>query len=275
MPEGHTIHRLARALDDAFTGSRPEVTSPQGRFADGAARLDGRDFLGAMAWGKHLFAEFAGEQWLHVHLGLIGKFSVIPGRYAAPPPIEGQVRLRLLTGGAVADLRGPNLCAVVTPGDVEAVTGRLGADPLRADPDADAAYARIRRSRRPIGELLMDQSIVAGIGNLYRCEVLFRHRVDPHTPGTQLRPATWQALWDDIVDLLGVGVVMGQIVTMDDQLEDLRPLIVAGQRPEPVERRFYVYKRTGEPCRVCGTRIRTELAAGRNLFWCPRCQRRH
>lgn len=109
MPEGHTLHALARRLDAAYAGTTPQVSSPQGKFAQGAALLDGRRLLEASAWGKHLFVEFDGDAWLHVHLGLIGKFDVTPLADSVVPPVQGQVRLRLLTPDHVGDLRGPNL----------------------------------------------------------------------------------------------------------------------------------------------------------------------
>ena len=307
MPEGHTLHRLAGSLNTAFAGTRPAVSSPQGRFTEGAARLDGRDFLAADAWGKHLFAEFADEAYLHVHLGLIGTFDVTPvpqtedGVYAVPPPV-GAVRVRLLSAGAPADeahpggrpaylaeLRGATLCEVATPDEMEAVVARLGPDPLRPHADPERAWARISKSPRTIADLLMDQAVLAGVGNVYRCEVLFRHRVDPHRPGRELRRTTWEAIWADLRLLLPIGVRLGQIVTMADQVEEavlgaydpaavpLRPTGVSAWRPNPrgaLERRYYVYKRQGEPCRVCGSRVRTAEVAGRHLYWCGRCQRR-
>ena len=307
MPEGHTLHRLAGSLDTAFAGTTPAVSSPQGRFADGAALLDGRAFVGAQAWGKHLFAEFAGEAYLHVHLGLIGTFDVTPlprdddGGYAVPPPV-GAVRVRLLSAGGppspehpggraayVADLRGATLCEVATPDQVDDVVARLGPDPLRAHADPERAWARISKSQRSIADLLMDQAVLAGVGNVYRCEVLFRHRVDPHRPGREIRRATWEKIWADLRLLLPIGVRLGQIVTMDDQVQEallggydpaavpISPTGVSAWRPNPqgaLERRYYVYKRQGEPCRVCGSRIRTAQVAGRNLYWCGRCQRR-
>ena len=300
MPEGHTIHRLAGSLNGAFVGTVPAVSSPQGRFVEGAALLDGRPFVEAQAWGKHLFAEFAGDRFLHVHLGLIGSFDV--SRYAPKevdlggddtaypiPPPRGAVRLRLLTATHVADLRAMALVRVATPPEVGAVVGRLGPDPLRADADPDRAWARITKSGRSIADLLMDQAVLAGVGNVYRCEVLFRHRVDPWRPGTAIRPRTWQALWDDLALLLPIGVQLGQIVTMADQVQDVlagdydpslvptSPTGVSAWRPNPhgaLERRYSVYKRDGMPCLVCGSRVRTAVVAGRNLFWCGRCQRR-
>ena len=217
MPEGHTLFALARDLDAAYRGTRPEVSSPQGKFAAGAARLSGRTFVHATSWGKHLFAEFDGDAWLHVHLGLIGKFVITERRYAGDVPVVGQVRLRLATDEYMADLRGANLCAVITPDVVEAVTSRLGPDPLRPEPDPDIAWRRIARSGKSIAELLMDQSVLAGVGNVYRCEVLFRQRVDPFRPGREIRRTTWDAIWLDLVHLLPLGVATGKIVTVAEQ----------------------------------------------------------
>ncbi len=274
MPEGHTLHRIARGLDDAFAGTAPQVSSPQGRFGDGAALLDGRELIEASAVGKHLFVEFAGERWLHVHLGLIGTFTIDAQAYVGEMPVVGQVRCRIATDGHVADLRGPNLCAVVTPEQVEAVHARLGPDPLRADDDPERAWARIRRSRKAIAELLMDQAVLAGVGNVYRCEVLFRHRVNPFTPGERLKVRTWRVIWDDLVRLLPIGVATSRIVTVAEQVEEIEARMAKGEDVHLTERESYVYKRTGEPCVVCGSRIRSQVIAGRTLYWCGRCQRR-
>ena len=274
MPEGHTLFALARDLDAAFAGARPTATSPQGRFEAGAALLSGRTFIHATSWGKHLFAEFDGDAWLHVHLGLIGTFTIDQRPYAGEVPVVGQVRLRLETPEHVADLRGPNLCAVITPEQVEAVRSRLGPDPLRPDPDPDIAWRRISRSGKGIGELLMDQAVLAGVGNVYRCEVLFRLRVDPFRPGREIRRSTWDAIWLDLVELLPLGVATGRIVTVEEQVQEVRAALAAGTLERLHERTSYVYKRQGESCRVCGSRIRSAVVGGRKLYWCGRCQRR-
>lgn len=283
MPEGHTIHGIAGRLTRAFGGREVAVTSPQGRFADEAALLDGRALTGAEAAGKHLFVRFEGDDIVHVHLGLIGKLSVVPERDA---PITGAVRLRIASDTHTADLRGPNLCALGTPATVDGVLARLGPDPLRPDADPDRAWARVTKSRKPIAELLMDQAVVAGVGNVYRCEVLYRHRVDPMTPGNRLDRVTWEALWADIVRLLRLGVVFNQILTMDDQVDEAEELVRTGAHA-PIEaaltgvglgshfeRRFYLYQRTGEPCVGCGTPVAAQELAGRTLYWCPVCQSR-
>ncbi|WP_370891136.1 Fpg/Nei family DNA glycosylase [Janibacter sp. GXQ6167] len=275
MPEGHTIHRLALDLDRAFAGTHPSVSSPQGRFAAGAALLDGREFLSADAWGKHLFVEFAGDAWLHVHLGLIGTFVIDDTPWAAEAPVLGQLRLRIATEQHTADLRGPMTCAVLTPPEVDAVVARLGPDPLRPDADPDRAWARISRSRKSIAELLMNQQVIAGVGNVYRCEILHRHRIAPFTTGQQLKPGSWRLIWDDLVTLLPLGVATTRIVTVPEQVEQVQAALAKGEELRLPERRSLVYKRTGQPCWRCGSRIRERAVAGRTLYWCGRCQRRH
>jgi endonuclease VIII len=276
MPEGHTLHRLATALDQAFAGHPVRVSSPQGRFAESSALLDGRTLQRAESWGKHLFVHFAHDDLVHVHLGLYGRFDVHPDAPTVPAPV-GQVRLRLVRANgsghhtaSYADLRGATACELLTPGQREALVARLGPDPLRPDADPDPAWQRIRRSRAPIAGLLMDQSVVAGVGNVYRAELLHRHSVDPFRPGSSLRIGRWQAMWDDLVALMADGVRTGRIDTV-------RPEHLTAEEhaaAEPRRGHSYVYRRAGEACRVCGNRVRTRELQGRNLYWCPRCQPR-
>ncbi|WP_148615904.1 Fpg/Nei family DNA glycosylase [Nocardioides rubriscoriae] len=273
MPEGHTLHRLARDLTSAFGGSAVAVSSPQGRFADEAALLDGTVLDEAEAWGKHVFIGFDGDhdegRFVHVHLGLIGTFDVRTGVDAVPPPV-GQVRLRLARPDAYADLRGAITCALVTREHRDAVVARSGPDPLRADAEPDRAWARITRSRKPIGALLMDQGVLAGVGNVYRAEVLFRHRLHPLRPGNTLRPATWRAIWDDLVLLMAEGVLTGRIDTV--RPEHTPEAMGREPRKDDHGGEVYVYRRTGQPCLVCGRKVSTAVLEGRNLFWCSRCQ---
>ncbi|ROR91675.1 Fpg/Nei family DNA glycosylase [Nocardioides aurantiacus] len=270
MPEGHTLFRLATSLRDAFAGDVVASGSPQGRFQDSAEQLDGLTLLGASSRGKHLFVDFEQDRAVHVHLGLYGKFVVraVPEPGPAPDPV-GQVRWRLVSGSAYADLRGATACELVTPEARQGILDRLGPDPLDPGADPERAWARISRSRAPIGGLLMDQAVVAGVGNVYRAEVLFRHRLHPLRPGRTLRRGQFAALWEDLVVLLHDGVRAGQIRT-------LRPEHAAVAREaSKVERRRvknYVYRRQGQPCLVCGATVRTEELQHRNSFWCPRCQ---
>jgi endonuclease-8 len=261
VPEGHTIHRLAREHNRLLVGHPVRATSPQGRFADGAARIDGRVLERTDAYGKHLFHRY-GDLWLHVHLGLYGKFDT--GTLPPPEP-RGALRLRLLADDHWVDLRGPTACEVLLRPEVTAIRDRLGPDPLRRDADPERAWTRLSRSRVAIGALLMDQTVVAGIGNVYRAEILYRHGIEPHRPGRDLPRATWDALWPDLVTLMRAGVRTGRIVTT-------RPADRPGGRLTR-DKAHYVYRRAGLPCRTCGTEVRTEVMATRNLFWCPTCQR--
>ncbi|MCW2761957.1 MAG: glycosylase [Marmoricola sp.] len=267
MPEGHTLRRLANELSDAFAGGPVRVSSPQGRFAADAALLDGQPVLGADSAGKHLFVEFPGERFIHIHLGLIGKFDVLPAPAGAP---VGQVRLRLQNATAYADLRGAILCDLVGRQKHDQVIASLGADPLRPDADPMTAWARINKSHRPIGDLLMDQSVLAGIGNVYRAEVLFRHRIHPLRPGRTLRVGQFRALWEDLVALMHEGVLTGRIDTV--RPEHTPEAMGRPPRVDDHGGEVYVYRRTGQPCLVCETLVRTKELSGRNLFWCPRCQ---
>ena len=267
MPEGHTLRRLADALDTAFAGRPVRVSSPQGRFAADAAVLDGDSVLGAESAGKHLFVEFTGDRFIHVHLGLIGKFDVHPAPAGLP---VGQVRLRLENDTSYADLRGAIVCDLVGRQRRDQVVAALGPDPLRDDADPMAAWSRIRRSSRPIGDLLLDQTVIAGVGNVYRAEVLYRHKIHPLRPGKTLRVSQFRAMWDDLVELMHEGVATGRIDTVHSQHTP-----EAMGRPPRVDAHggeVYVYRRTGQPCLICGARVRTGEQSGRNLFWCPRCQ---
>ncbi|WP_341926159.1 DNA-formamidopyrimidine glycosylase family protein [Nocardioides psychrotolerans] len=273
MPEGHTLHRLARDLTDAFAGRTVSVGSPQGRFADSAALLDGQVLESAESWGKHLFIGFPGEVFVHVHLGLYGTFAVHPDVEEVPEPV-GQVRLRLVArdarGSSYADLRGATACDLVTREQRDAVLARIGPDPLRLDQDPDRAWDRIRRSRSAIGGLLMDQSVLAGVGNVYRAEVLFRHRTHPLRPGNTLQVSRWTAMWDDLVVLMAEGVRTGRIDTV--RPEHTPEAMGRPPRADDHGGEVYVYRRHGQPCLVCGASVRTDVLQARNVFWCPRCQ---
>lgn len=331
MPEGHSVHRIARQFDRNFVGRPVAASSPQGRFAEGAALLNGREVLAAKAVGKQMFVEFDGDLWLRVHLGLYGAWDFAgeilidptiasangrmgqtnqrgteldeqvmdaagensltsigaPRRSRVhvrmseqtkglddddttwPPPVVGQVRLRLLTDLTCADLRGPTKCEVLTPDEMLAALAKLGPDPLVGDPDQgqERFTAAVRRTRTSIGLLLMDQAVVSGIGNVYRAELLFRARLNPHTPGKDVPEDVVREIWRDWVRLLRIGVETGQMMTMDDLGPDEYRKAMASR-----DDRHWVYHRAGLPCRVCGTAVVVEEAAGRKLYWCPSCQ---
>lgn len=265
MPEGHVIHRLASAFSDTFGGRSVAVSSPQGRFDVGD--LDGAVLERGEAVGKHLFVDFATHEVIHIHLGLIGKLAFGPEE--SP---RGQVRLRIADGVTAADLRGPQWCRLITPAERDQVIALSGPDPLRLDADPARGFARVHRSGRSIAALLMDQKVAAGVGNIFRAEVLFRHRLDPTVPGRSLDRRSWDLLWADLVALMHEAVQRGRIDTVEDQ----HGPAAQGRAPR-VDRHggeVYVYRREGQPCLVCGTPIRARVLEGRNLYWCPRCQRR-
>ncbi|TFV81945.1 Fpg/Nei family DNA glycosylase [Microbacterium sp. dk485] len=332
MPEGHSVHRIARQFDRNFVGRVVAASSPQGRFAEGAEVISGRAATSVRAVGKQMFLEFEDDLWLRVHLGLYGAWdfageilvdptiasangrmgqtnqrgtdvgddpildaagenslsSIGAPRKARgrvrmseqttglqeelewPPPVVGQVRLRLLTDVTCADLRGPTACVLQTPDEVAATIAKLGPDPLvdGAEAGEERFVAAVRRRATAIGLLLMDQSVVSGIGNVYRAELLFRARLNPHTPGRDVPEELVRGLWRDWARLLTIGVDTGQMMTMDDLDPDAYRRAMASR-----DDRHWVYHRAGLPCRVCGTEIVVEEAAGRNLYWCPSCQR--
>jgi len=268
VPEGHTIHRLARRQHRQFAGHTITVSSPQGRFSAAAESVDGRVLDRVTAHGKHLFAWF-GDRVVHIHLGLFGKYTAGEG---TPPHPIGAIRMRWTAVTGWTDVRGPTACEVLDPSGVEAILARLGPDPLARQPQSAAAWTRITRSKAPIAGLLMDQSVVAGIGNVYRAEILFRHRVPPLTPGRELAETTWECMWADLVGLMRSGVRSGRIVTTEPVH---RPPAIRGRVGRTDAN--YVYRRAGEPCRICSTSVRAELLSARRLYWCPTCQaeRRH
>jgi len=326
MPEGHSVHRIARQFALHFVGKRVAASSPQGRFAPGAAEIDGLVMTESKAVGKQLFLEFDHRLWLRVHLGMYGAWdfagditadatmasangrigqtnqrgtdaaAVVSDDHESsnssigaprrtrlrmaeqeslgelavfPPEPVGAVRVRLLTEDTSADLRGPTACEVLQPEEVQRVLAKLGPDPLVDTGRAaeQRVVDTVRKKPTPIGLLLMDQSVVSGIGNVYRAELLFRARLNPHTPGRLVPEDTVRALWKDWSKLLKLGVQLGQMMTMD-RLSPAKYAAALASRDD----RHWVYHREGKPCRVCGTPIVMELAAGRKLYWCPVCQ---
>jgi DNA-formamidopyrimidine glycosylase len=268
MPEGHTVHRTANQFNDLFAGKPLEVISPQGRFSESATLVDGRTLVGANAIGKQMFLLFDNDLTLRIHLGIYGKWnyhSLADGDSTPPPPV-GQVRARFSNAKAVADLRGPTVCEVITLDEVKLVEQRLGPDPLNPNPknhEANRFFERVLKSKTSIGLQLMNQDVIAGIGNVYRAELLFRAGINPHTPGNLLGKEQLQAIWEDSVKLLKVGVATGVMITRDEFFK---------KRPKKADR-YFTYKREGLPCRVCGTNISIEILATRKLYWCAGCQK--
>jgi len=260
VPEGHTIHRLARDLGETLGDGAVVATSPQGRFAAGAKLISGERLHRADAYGKYLFCEFSGGALLHVHLGLIGKFRPAP---VGTPPGD-TIRLRLENDEFAWHLTGPSRCELIEPQERRAITRSLGVDPLRPHPDVARLRAALAATAKPIGAVLLDQRIIAGIGNVYRAEILFLCGIHPARPAASLSDDEVTAMFDETRRQLRRGVRLNRIVTTDPR-EIGRPLSKIVDHG-----RLYVYHRAN--CRRCGTELRTLELGGRPIQFCPSCQ---
>lgn len=292
MPEGNEIHRWAIRHAAAFANKRVRVDGPQGRFTDSAV-IDGRKLRRVLAIGKHLGYDFGPDRILHIHLGLRGDFTEGTGPL---PPVKGALRLRIWNAAAVRkpalpgehkrhawysdddgtahipaehiawiELRGPTDCSIFSQAKWAALEARLGPDPLNGDPP-DKGIARIRKSRKHIGELLMDQKVIAGLGNIFRAELLYRARLSPFTPGREVPEATLRTIYAEAGVLLKAAMRDRRIVTTE---RHHRP---TGTKQAAREETHYVYRRNGQPCFLCGSKVHKKEVAGRNLFWCGDCQ---
>ncbi len=299
MPEGNEVHRWAQRHTAAFAGRKLNVLpGPNHRFSD-AHRVDGKKLLKVHAVGKHLGYEFPGEIYLHIHLGRFGDFSEGCGPLREPKGALRAVLQRTGRGKSPqsqkgqphnltcahddgtqpfppehvdwCELRGPTDCSVYDAVKWRALLDRLGPDPLadeRGDHDnPQRAFEKILSKRTSIAELLMDQTVLSGIGNIYRAELLFRQRVNPFTPGDEMDLKTLKAIWKDSIPLLKAGMVDRRIVCT--KRVD-RP---SKQEPAPRGEEHYVYRRHSKPCFVCGETILRKDLVGRTLYWCPNCQR--
>ena len=292
MPEGNEIHRWAERHYTAFGGRAVRVDGPQGRFTDSDV-IDGRKLQRVMAVGKHLGYDFGKDRILHVHLGLQGDFTEGSGPL---PAVRGALRLRMWNAAAVkkaagpdaskphrwyseddgshnlapenvawVELRGPMDCSIYSEEMWETLLNRLGPDPLNGDGPEKFAE-RVRNSKKTIGELLMDQSVAAGVGNIFRAELLYRAKQSPFVAGREVEERTLRSIWREAGALMKAAMVDRRIVTT-------KPKDRPHKRGQALkEEAHYVYRRQGKPCFVCGTEILTKVMAGRNLFWCPVCQ---
>ena len=263
MPEGHTIHRIAKDHTPLLVGMPVRVSSPQGRFEADAARVDGMVLEKIEAYGKHLFYWWSNGDVGHVHLGLFGKFRVARGP-EGPAPV-GMVRMRMQTPLATIDLAGPTDCTIGNREDRATILARLGPDPLRRDAKPDLAIARMAKSKQPLGALLLDQKVLAGIGNVYRAEALFVNGINPSRPGAETDELELRALWNTMTGMLRKGVKDNRIVTVDPRDLDLPK----GRRLRRGEA-TYVYHR--DRCLRCGSVVQTVALAGRPCYFCPTCQ---
>jgi endonuclease VIII len=258
MPEGHTIHRAALDQRPMLSGKRLAVTSPQGRFTEGAGRLDGKRCISVEAYGKHILYGFETGEHIHIHLGLYGRFRTAK---SPPPEPQGAVRVRMQSSTHAVDINGPNTCEVLDGAGFNALTSRIGPDVLRNDADPDRAFARITKSRTGIGTLIMDQAVMAGVGNIYRSEILWRQRIHPDQPGTTINRDVFERLWNDAVHLLKIGVKKNAIITNE----------AADAAESKYGERVNIFEKSH--CPACDGPIRKFEIAGRRAFTCEACQK--
>jgi endonuclease VIII len=259
MPEGDVVWRTARQLDEALSGrvlNRSDFRVP--RFA--TIDLAGRDVTETVSRGKHLLTRVDNGVTIHTHLRMDGSWRI----RAASDYLPRDHRIRLVLGNdqrqAIGYLLG--VVEVVPTKHEERVVGHLGPDLLGPDWDAAEAVRRLQADpARPVSEALLDQRNLAGIGNLYRAEVLFLRGIDP-----------WRPV-GEISDLPGLVELARQLL---DANKDRIDQVTTGTLTPGSQ--TWVYGRSGRPCRRCGGRIRRVLAGGipgdgeRVTFWCPHCQ---
>jgi endonuclease VIII len=243
MPEGDALHRAARRLQP-LVGERVEVETPHPRAAVGriAERLNGRRLVSVEAVGKNLLLSFDGGYVLHSHLRMSGRWTVVPrGTERRGRPwlvLRGVEREAVLWNGPVLELHTRSVA-------------RLGPDILAERPDLDRMLGNLRRAdpSREVGDALLDQRLVAGIGNKWKAEALWQARLSP-----------WRRLAQ----------------TSDDELRSALGAAARLMRRslDGFRQRNDVYRRVGRPCPRCGERIRSrgQGDANRIAYWCRGCQ---
>jgi endonuclease VIII len=257
VPEGDVVWRTARRLDQALAGQ--VLTSSDFRVPKFAtADLTGRAVTGTVSRGKHLLTRVEGGVTVHTHLRMEGAWRVRPA--AERYPQSRHIRLILANSAWRAIGYQLGVVEIVATKAERTVVGHLGPDLLGPDWDAAEAVRRLAAApARPVGEALLDQRNLAGVGNIYKCEVLFLRGVSPWRPTGEV--AGLPELVDLAQRLIDANKERaGQVTTGVDQ---------PGQQT-------WVHGRRGRPCRRCGTPIRVADqgpdAAERVTFWCPRCQ---
>lgn len=261
MSEGDNLARIATVLGEALVGH--QVVAARG--GPGGAQLErvvGSGIAKIESRGKHLLIAFSGGLTLHTHLGMNGSWH----RYRRGEPWRrGAARAVVVLETdqwVAACFDAPTVELLDSRAvDIHPVLARLGPDVAAADFDAEAVVRRIRTSSGAaltIGEALLDQRLVAGLGNVYRSELCFIGRLSPFTPVVDVSDEALVDLLGHAARLVAAAVASGRRVTT--VLADGGPL--------------YVYGRTGRPCRRCPTRIRSAAHGQppRRVYWCPRCQ---
>jgi endonuclease-8 len=259
MPEGDTIHRAAAALRPVLLGKAltrvelPRQRPPLPAVGATVTRVEAR--------GKHLLIHTSDGLVVHTHQRMTGSWHVYrPGQRWQKSPRAARVVLGV--PGAVAVCFAAPVVEVLDAGGLarHPALRRLGPDLCEPEPDLDDVMARLagHDPARPIGEVLLDQTVASGIGNVYRCDVAFLHGLDPHTPVGAVSDAVTRAAFDTAAQLLRANLGHGSRTTVRDAPDGT----------------LWVYGRGGQPCRRCGTRVASgHLGEQRRLvYWCPGCQ---
>lgn len=255
MPEGDSLAYVARRLQP-LVGTVPRIETPLPRHAPLrlAEQLAGQAITAVEARGKHLLIRFESGLAIHSHLRMSGRWEI--GASGRPTRRPRSMAWLILTADDTEALlfNGPVL-ELLTPAQVglHPALARLGPDVLDDTFDAPAAVARARRgpAEQTLADVLLDQRVLAGVGNVWKSEALFDRRLDPWTPAGALDDTALAALLERAAAMMRAHVASG-----------------AARRP------VRVYGRANRPCPVCGTRIRARAQGdeGRRTFWCPRCQ---
>jgi formamidopyrimidine-DNA glycosylase len=272
LPEVETIRRQLAPHLEGRTIERIEVLDA--RWCEPAApteladAIEGREVLAVGRRGKYFDVELTGEVHLIVHLRMTGNLLLLP-RQSEPDQPYVRVRIELDDGSLVlfSDPRrfGTGLALLGDASRDDYFATRLGVEPLSPDFTAEALRALARGRRSPVKAFLLSQERIAGVGNIYADEALFRARIHPLRPVGTLRRPQVEALRDAVVESLEAG-----IDARGASIDDFRH--TDGARGS-FQDRFLVHRREGEPCPRCGTTIVKLRAAGRGTYVCPRCQR--
>ena len=273
MPEGDTIYRAARTLHTALAGhvvTRFETGLAQLAQIDRDEPIAGRTVDAVSSAGKHLLMTFSGGLVLRTHMRMNGSWHIYrPGERWQMSPRA--MRIRLDTSEWVAVAFNVYVAEFVRQNTLQRhrPVATLGPD-LLGDFDPVRALALVRaRGNRALHDVLLDQRVMAGIGNVYKSEILFLSRLHPDTPADALTDAEWLALMELSRKLLRANVAESS----GQGIETYRGLRRTTGRMSP-EDRLWVYSRGGQPCRKCGTPVasRKDGAAARVTYWCPQCQ---
>jgi formamidopyrimidine-DNA glycosylase len=271
MPELPEVETIRRSLLPHVVGARvTAVTVREGRLRrpitrDFAASLRGKRIAALERLGKYLLFRLDDGAVLLVHLGMSGRLTLMAPR--APLGAHDHVAISLDRGVVLVfnDPRRFGLMRLEKGGVHPVELGIVGRDSLTAAPSVDEWRALVRGRRLPIKNLLMDQRVLAGVGNIYANEMLFQAGIRPRRRATSLRRQELERLGVALRAVLEEAVELG-----GSSISDYRD---ANGKPGSFQIRHAVYDRAGEPCRVCGTTIKRIVQSGRSSFYCPRCQR--